>query len=200
MQKKFILLALMSIIPMLLMAMAYPHKADTQELLKPIGYASPTVTAGFPPISSENVTRLTQITSFNVSIDANVDWLDEKSLIIWHSQGVQLIEITNFNPMTIMIYAFPATTGTLSTFSVRPDGKGFVWGTDEGDLAIWTVAEQSYVEMPIPSSVMRVIFTPDMRFLASGHDDGITILWDVETQAEVVRLRFICDRYCLYPR
>lgn len=115
------------------------------------------------------------VTSIAFSKDGKIlaSGSSDNTVLLWdittHQQVGQL-DTQNFS--SIVSIAFSADGKTLATGSVIPTGIN-LWNT--------TTSQQIGQTLLGDSAVSTIAFSPDDQVLASGHQDGSTILWDLET-------------------
>ena len=107
---------------------------------------------------------------------------DGKMLAVAGSLGVWLYDAADLTEVGILEQSPPA-----SHVEFSPDGRTLA-AAGAQTLYLWNVERQQQIDVSHTESVDALAFSPDGKLLAVGDWRGMTHLWNVETQKQIVTL------------
>jgi WD40 repeat protein len=126
---------------------------------------------------------------------------DNAFLVTGHSDGkARLWKNLNrsgsrYEPVTKEDQTFNAAVNLVSAVAVSPDGKSILTGSwdkdaEDNSVRLWNVDSGEALTMKRHTrGVNAVAFSPDGRLALSGADDGIAVIWDLQTLKPLRDLR-----------
>jgi WD40 repeat protein len=135
------------------------------------------------PISSENVSQITELARWGTPKINQLTFIDNDQLLLAAtSSGLYYYDSKNLEPRH-----FFDTKGWLSTLAVSKDGQWVATGDTSGAIAVWKVTDGSQIAWLEGHSgeIISLGFSSDKTKLVSTSIDKTIRVWDIQQNAEL---------------